>query len=213
MKHCFPFLFLLFSCTTSKITYIDDTAFLQPAIANSPEELVSVNSHPCIDIEGLPGMCSLRVFEGSTIDLTVSGKPYPFQLSISCSDAVKFDKEISVEAKTITKLIIPVPLLEITKSFTCIGEIYPQDRSQQISSKFELRVKIIDKNYEVLETPRIISKEGNTYVVVGKYALHTFVKDNGIWKYYFKDSIVKVSGNKLIIMTESFSGRKSFFKN
>lgn len=192
---------------------MDDSAFLSPSLANSPEETIVVNGHPCIDLEGLPGICSLRAVEGSTIDLTLPGKPYPLQLSISCSEAAKFDKEISVSEGTPTKVSIPVPLLSVTKSFTCIGEVYPQDRSQQISLKFEVRVKIIDKKYEALETPRIIKAGDTTFVVVGKYALHTFVKDKNVWTYYFKSPIVKVSGGKIIVVSESLSGRKSFFKN
>jgi len=214
----FSFLFLLLALISSgcqsrsEIKYMDDSAFLSPTSANSPEAFVSVNNFPCVDVEGIPGLCSIRIKQNQSLKISLSGKPYPYQLSLVCSENVKVNQEFSLPAKEKFSFEISSQNFKSMKSFICIGEIYPQDRPEEVSSKFEIRVKILDENYETGEQIRLEKQSDGYYLNFGKYAKYVHVYDQGKWYFYSKSPSVKVSSPDVFAIAETQTCRYSFFK-
>ena len=137
------FLFVL-SCQTKGETYRHDLGFKLPAESNSFEFPVRLNGYVCQDITGKSGLCYLRIKEGGGVILELSSRMYTYNLALSCTDKLDVDKTFYVEkGKDFTLAITDSGL----SSFGCIGEIFPEDRKENISSKFEFRVKVVSKDY------------------------------------------------------------------
>lgn len=201
------FLVLILGCrTVAPLKYIPDLHYVSPAAANSPELLVLLNGVVCADLSGAPGLCALRAVEGSTINLQIPGQAYAYDLSLVCSDSTGFTQKLSSLSENILSIPLAVPSLAVTKSFTCIGELFPSDRPQPISSRFEFRVKIVAADYQALERPHY--QDG--FLVLGSHSLHAYVQDSGVWQYYHKVPDVKVIDPTAPCIVESASGRRTY---
>jgi hypothetical protein len=213
MKILLVLLLVAFGCTgTRDISYIDDSAFLKPTLGNSPEHPLLLNGKGCLDIDGIPGLCSLRIKSDSDLEITLNGRDYSYQLELSCSAHVATNLQISVPGQQIQKINIPSERFKDSKSFICIGGIYPQDRPDEVSSKFEFRVKVISPDYESREEIQIYLEDNQWFAAPGKYALHTYIYDNNQWKYYYKATSVKVTSPNILVLSESRLCRYNFYQ-
>ncbi len=74
------------------------------------------------------------------------------------------------------------------RSFTCNGEIHPEDRVNSVSAKWHLRALIYDAVY----TPREVMYHRDGKLILGKHAKHSRVCHDGKCKIYKKKTVVKV---------------------
>jgi hypothetical protein len=199
--------------TADRVEYMSDAAFMPPAAAGSPEQPVAVNGRACLDTDGNPGLCSARVRAGTRLELSLPGRPYAYQLVLTCSAALKADAEYSVPAGQPFAVALETSGLPAdVKSFICIGEAHPQDRKDEVSSRFEVRAKVVDKAYEGAEVPRLRRDGGDWFVDTGKYALHVHVLDGGVWTYHYRASSVKVTGPQVLVEVETEACRRSVLR-
>jgi hypothetical protein len=202
----------LLACQGTKVTYMDDEAFLSPSAGNSPEESVTVNGRPCLDTDGGPGLYAVRAKSGSDLVVSLSGRPYAYQLDVTCSASVAFQGQYSAPAAQPLSFTIPAAAFSADKSFTCIGELHPQDRPEPVSTKFEFRASVVSSAYVPRESIQVLQRGGRWYAEPGKYSLHTFVLDGGTWRYYREVTSVTVSGPGVTVTSESRQGRKNLYR-
>ncbi len=186
-------IFALASCNS--LPYKDDVGFLVSAQANSPEFPVYINGKLCTDMEGFVGLCSKRI--RSTEDVTFKFDPqsYPYLLTVSCTQGVTPVPPATVPAGDRFTFTIKAEDFSQFRSFTCIGEVGPQDRSPPISAKFRVTFVVVDSEY--VQRERIyLKKDGKkNYVVLGQHAKDSWVKDSNGWHRFKKMTFVQVFGD------------------
>lgn len=208
-------LLLLVGCKTwftKDKTYVPDTAFIPSGLANSLEYPVIVKDRICADVEGIPGLCSVRV--KSNDDLTIKFLPqqYGYRLLLQCSRSLGIDTTKDVPKNTPFQILLSHSDYNMLKSFICIGEILPADRGE-VSSKFEIRVKVYSEEYSKREDIHMIQRGDDYYLHFGTHALYTSVFQNGEWSHYEeKIEIHLTSPEHVIAFSESQNGRFNFYR-
>ena len=192
-------IFLLTACSCQPIKYSSDVGFLNSAQANSMEFLVRLNGSPCMDMDGKVGLCARRIANNESLIFTQGKRPYGYRIYLKCSNSVGVDESFDILPNAPFKYEIKPEKLEGVKSFTCIGEIFPFDRDQEISALWSARIIVLDNKYTKRETIYKIKKRKKDYLVMGKHAKYVFL--NGDWKN--KKTTVRVKGNKNLAYSES----------
>lgn len=216
MKTADFFFFIFICCVILLLTscqYEDDFTFMSDARANYFSEEVTVNNYLCKDITGAPGACSIQIPNNLDLTLKLAPRPYEYRVTITCSSKLGFEVNTTVLENTERLITIPKDKIAAIDSFTCIGEVFPQDRPEAVSMKFEVRTKVYNAELIKLDEPRIdISSKGKADILVGIYAKHTkvcnstdceFVQE----KYRFKSKLRQVR----YIKAESASGRLAYW--
>jgi hypothetical protein len=210
-KFIFFTLLALMACTT--LPYKDDTGFLVSAQANSPEFPVYINGTLCKDLDGNPGLCSKRIGSTDDIKLHFDAQAYAYDLTVSCSSPITV-QGASVASGQAFDLTISNAQMQGQLSFVCIGEVFPQDRSQAVSAKWEIRIVVRDANYVAREGIYVgQDSDGNPAIILGQYARSAWVFDNGEWSQHKEDTIVTLKGDptKAKAYSESFVMRYNYF--
>jgi len=201
----------LTSCAQN-ITYLPDSNSLSPSQGNSPEILVLLNGKSCQDLDGIPGLCSLRLPKGSILNILIPEKAYSSTITLTCSKQVQATPEWhSIEADQSLILNLSIPDVETLNSFICVGEVFPVKEAEGKGSKFEFRVKTTDAKYIPVETPRVETVEGKHHLILGINALHSYVYDRGEWKYYHKEYKVAVSSPWVKAVVETQQQRRAYY--
>jgi hypothetical protein len=204
---------LLAACQGRAVQYMDDSSFMTPSKANAAEVLVTVNGRPCLDVDGAPGLCALRIKSGEDLVIGLSGEPYAYQLTLTCSSGLQLNGQYSSPAGQVLRVTIPADKYGNLKSFTCIGEIFPQDRPEPSSSKFEFRAAVVSQAYVPREPVQVVERgDGRWYAEPGPYALYTLVKDSGVWRVYHRETSIHVSGPDVIVASESRECRMNLYR-
>lgn len=166
-------LFILLSACQS-IEYASDAMFFNSAQANSFEYLVRVNGKPCKDMDGRVGLCAKRLSTKENLVFTQDARPYSYQVFIQCSKGL-VDQTFSVgKNKPFSMTIYADQIKE--KSFTCIGEVIPNDRAE-VSALWSVRVMVYDGDYIPRETIYIQAAKGKEALILGRYARFTNIGD------------------------------------
>lgn len=183
------------------------------AQADSPEFVVYVNGKLCKDTDGIPGLCSKRIRSNEDVLLHFDPLPYAWHMTLDCGNVGPFPP-IQEVANAAHEILITRAQFVSFKSFTCIGEIFPEDRPQPLSAKWELRAKIVDAQYEAREQITEETKDGRTYLVLGQFARSAWVFDEGKWSKHWKDTIVEIKGNPHHVQawSESYQMRVNTFQ-
>jgi hypothetical protein len=135
------FLVIIFPACSS-LPYQDDTGFSNSSQANSPEFPIYIDNHLCKDNSGKPGLCSKRVKSTDTIQFHIDAQQYAYNLDVSCENPVSPPPSVSVPKGSSLDFSMKGPFG--LPSFVCIGEVFPQDRPQPLSAKWEIRVTQTD---------------------------------------------------------------------
>lgn len=179
--------------------YSSDFGFLNSAQANSPEYLVKINGKFCKDIDGEIGLCAKRVKSNEKISFILDKRPYSYRLNVECSSAVNFKLNVDVLENSAFEFSIDPSQFSESKSFTCIGEVFPQDRKEEVSAFWHSRFIVFDKNYQAREM--IYSFDGA--LILGQNAKYSLlneekqvkhkatVKANGIFKAYSESDAMR----------------------
>lgn len=208
MKFLLVLLVLCCSCTHTEIQYRPDVGFLVSAVADSPEFPVMVDGYFCQDISGKSGLCSVRLKHYKNLKFDFAKSQYAYKVHLLCSKSTGFDKSFDVEEGMPLQIEVPYNNFENIKSFICIGEVFPRDREDKISAKFEVRVKLIDNEYVEREDMRLEKDGDDHYLILGEHARYSRVFDQNEWKYYKKRTKVQVFDiPALMAFSESYSFR------
>lgn len=200
------------SCSSMNIPYKNDTGFLNSAQANSFEFLVYINGKPCKDMDGLIGLCSKRIKNNENIEFSIDPLQYPYRLSLICTKELQFNFTKDYPADMANKFIITPIQYQGLKTFVCIGEIFPADRPEEISSKWQIRVEIVDQKYSNREEIYKIKKKWFTYLVFGQNAKYAKAYYYDRWHYYKKNTMVIIpSDENILASSESDTGRFNYF--
>jgi hypothetical protein len=174
----FLFFSLLILVACGQLEYRADLNFLNSAQANSPEYLAFINGKPCKDMDGQIGLCAKRIRSDEKITMALDKRPYAYRLNVVCSSNVDFKLSVDVvEDKPFSFDILPASFGGL-KSFTCTGEVFPQDRPQEVSAFWHARFVIYDKNYQARE--EIYSARDT--IIFGQHAKYTLVNDEIVLK-------------------------------
>jgi len=204
---------MLSSCRSGAIKYESDVGFLNSAQANSMEFPIKIKGKVCLDLEGVTGLCSTRMKSDEDFVMVIDPQEYSYRYTLTCSKEANADRTIDVAANIETKVVIPKANLVGMKSFICIGEIFPAERQQEVSAKWEVRVKIQDAQYQARESIYETVSGKNTVIVLGKNALYSRVCYGTACKNYTKaTTVVKEDKKNLVVYSESASMRFNFYK-
>lgn len=194
----------------SSLPYQDDIGFLVSAQANSPEFPVYLNGTICKDMDGNPGLCSKRIKSTDTLKFSFDPQVYAYDLTIACTNPISVAGG-SVGANQGFEISITPDQMQGLKSFVCIGEVFPQDRTQPLSAKFEIRIVVADVNYVARERITTTTQNGDTYLVLGQYARSAWVFDGEKWSLHTKDTMVKLKDPaKAKAYSESYNMRFNY---
>jgi hypothetical protein len=202
---------LLGACTT--LAYKDDIGFLVSAQAGSSEFPVYLNGKLCRDMEGLPGLCAKRLKSTEPLTFSFDAQSYSYSLNIRCTQGVDTIPPATVPSGEQYSFTLKAEAFAQFRSFTCIGEIFPQDRDSPISSQFEVRFSVVDARYLPREAIYLRDKDGKTGLVLGAHARTSHVFDEGKWKRYSKKTIVEIKGDpeQVKAYSESFAARFNYY--
>lgn len=181
-------LFVLTSCQS--INYEADFGFLNSAQANSMEYFTLVNGSPCKDMDGKIGLCAKRIKSDQALQFKMDAKEYSYRFNLTCTSSLNADFSIDVEKGKVYEFSIPSDKFSNVRSFTCIGEIFPHDRDQEVSANWSVRVIVVDSEYLERELVYKTTRKGKEFLVFGKHARYVTV--NG--KRYEKKPMVEYKG-------------------
>lgn len=167
-----------------ELEYEADSGFLNSAQANSMEYLAVINGKVCKDLDGLVGLCAKRIASNEDLNFSFDSRPYSYRLDIRCTSTINSDFAVDVLKDKPYSFKIPFSKFATERSFTCIGEVFPQDRAQEVSATFSIRVIVKDAAYRARE--EIYQEQG--YVVLGKNALYAKIDSRN----YEKNTVVKM---------------------
>lgn len=188
---------LLSSC--EQLKYIADTAFLSGAQAGALEFPVSANGSVCKDLTGKVGFCALNIKRDKSINLKMPSRPYAYRLIVNCSNPIVGGTWDVPKKETFSFSIADYKELN---QFQCVGEVFPMDRENKVSSKFGIFVKLIDHKY--LGRENIFKAKG--HLVLGSHSKYvTTPKGHKKKKTYMK---IPKSG---FVFTESEVGRFNYW--
>lgn len=202
---------LIFAACSS-LPYKDDTGFLVSAQAGSAEFPISINGKLCSDMDGEVGLCAKRVSSTEDITFSFMAQPYGWNLVTTCSTGVTQPLPATVEPGKAYSFTMKSSDFSRFRSFSCMGEIKPQDRGEPVSALFEVRFSVYHSKYVQRESIFITDDNGKKFLVLGKYARSALVFDDGAWKRHKKKTIVEIKGDpsKVKAYSESFAMRYNY---
>lgn len=210
----FPLFFITIgtSCSCINIPYHADEGFLNSAQANSFEFLVYVNNKPCKDMDGLIGLCSKRIKSNENVEFKIDPLQYSYRLNVTCTKELQYNFTKDYPANAVQKFIIPSAQYQGLKTFVCIGEIFPTDRPEEISFKWQIRVEITDQKYAYREQIYKMKKGLFNYLVFGQNAKYSRAFYKGKWHYHKNRAWIMIPRNvEIIASSESEMGRFNYF--
>lgn len=204
--------FTITSCKSIKYEADIGDKIIPSGYAQSPEFPVSVNGRICKDVDNIQGFCTIRVKSNESLKIMLANRPYPFKVTIKTSNNISFQKiSIDVLPNTNQEIVIPFDTYNNQNVYNVSGEIFPADRPLPVSAIFDIRVRIIDKDYLSYQTP-YHSLEKNLSVY-GQNSLHTnILYANNVWDYKYKTTYQeKVYNSPCMIITETEKMRFSYY--
>jgi len=202
--------FLLVAC--AEITYEPDRSFLNSAQAGSFEYPMKVNGYLCQDMERVPGLCSKRLADNQALILSISPQLYAYRAQLTCSRDLGADRSVDVAKNEELTLRVEPERFGTLRSFTCIVEIFPADRAEELSAKAEVRVKLYDHRYVGRESMRINTVDGKRVLVTGANAKYSKVCLDDICTRHTEKTAVEIgAAARVFAYSESERMRFNYF--
>jgi len=204
---------MLASCRSGSVKYENDSNFLNSAQANSMEFPIKIKGKVCLDLEGVTGLCSTRIDSSEDFVMAIDPQEYSYRYKLTCSREINFDVSEDVIAGSPKKIVIPKLNMIGVKSFICIGEVFPADRKEEVSAKWEVRVKIYDVKYQKRESIYETTNGKKKLIVLGKNALYSRICYVDECKSYVTTTTVeRLDKPGLNIYSESYNMRYNYYK-
>jgi hypothetical protein len=209
MKYLLIFSLILSGCA-SGLTYQDDQGFLDSAQANSNEYPIKIGTQACQDLDKKPGLCAKRWPNNQDINLTIDPQSYNYTYHLVCSNSIAVDKSANVLSNNAGNIVIPSLSFGKTLSFTCILQVFPQDRSEAVSAQAEIRIVLYDPKYQAREDIYI----ENGRMILGQYARSSHICINSKCSISSNTTSIPVDANsKINAYSESYSMRFNHYSN
>ena len=196
MKVLILFPLLIYSCKGLK--YQADLGMLPSSSANSYEYLMRVNRSVCKDMDGLVGLCAKRIKSDEKLILSFEARPYAYRLQITCSQRVGFEQSYDVLEDL--PMEVEVPHEGRVRSFSCSAEVFPKDRSESVSAKANVTVRVYDKDYQPRVNVLKVEHDDKGYLVFGEAARTVTMQG----RHYKRKPVVRVKDDDLS-KTKAFS--------
>lgn len=183
----FSLLFLMGASRCTSIKYEDDIDFLNSAQANAFEWMVTIDGKVCKDLDGEIGACTKRIKSDHSPVLKHDSRPYAYQVQLKCgagSGVEDFSQD--VEANKSWSYKIESQKITAT-SFTCIGEVFPSDRDNKLSAKWQIRFLVYDVEYERRE----LLQSDQRGFLFGRFAKHSKACSKSGCKNFYKTTAVR----------------------
>lgn len=164
---------LITACACKDIKYKPDIGFIPSAQANSPEFLVKINGSVCKDMDNQVGLCSKRISSDKALSFKMDVRPYAYRLNVECSAVINFSLSRDIPSGQSAEFSIEPSQFSEAKSFTCIGEIFPQDREEEVSAFWHARFLVFDKNYQGREEIYPLGAD----LILGQNAKYTLLNE------------------------------------
>lgn len=194
---------LLSLVACSPLEYKDDIGFLNSAQANSMEYLAKINGKVCKDVDGQVGLCAKRISNAENAIFTFDARPYSYRLNVKCTKELNFELSVDVLENKAFTFTIPKGNYSELLSFTCIGEVFPEDRDGQVSASFQVRFIVYDSQYRMREQ---IYFEGSN-IVLGQHAKYALVDG----KAHSKKTYLKLKKKPVMAYSESKMMRFNYY--
>lgn len=198
-------LFIMGASRCTSIKYEDDIGFLNSAQANSMEWMVTIDGRVCKDLDGLIGACTKRIKSNQSPVLKHDSRPYAYQVHVVCSKGTGIDFSQDVEANKTWTYTIDAEAVKDFKSFSCVGEIFPQDRANSISMLWQIRFVVVDVAYQRRE---ILQGDSRGFLF-GRHAKYAKACGRSGCKSFSKTTAVKFK-NGIRAYSESEQGRFNY---
>ena len=180
---------LMGTSSCQSIKYQNDSGFLNSAQANSYEYPLKVAGKLCKDLDGVPGACIKQFPSDQPIRFRLDAQEYGYRLAVNCSDSINSDFSVDVEDEKPYEWKIDPHKFANVRQFTCIGEIFPEDRDNSLSAKWHLRALIRDGQYVARER---IYYHPEGYLVLGKHSKYAKVCHSGSCERHDETTVLKV---------------------
>lgn len=210
-------LILLFiSCSSPR--YKEDYGYLNSSQANSPEYPVYINNRLCLDLDKRPGLCAVRIRSDRSIEIKIDPQLYSYRLQLVCSKGTEIDKSFDVKEQTDFAYTIDNSSFSKLRSFTCIGEVFPTDRLESVSAKFEIRFIVYDGNYISREAMYFLKTGDSSVVNIGGYSRTAIVYyyNYKLKKYRLmqinKEDIITIPSDRFYLYSESSNMRFNYLE-
>jgi len=191
--------------------YEDDFSFMSDARGNFFSEEVYLNNDLCRDMSNTTGACTLQIPSTGALKYLVAARPYGYRITFVCSKKINFEFSRQVSEMETLEFEIPDKHFKNEQSFTCIGEIFPEDRKEAVSAKFETRIKVFNPHLIKMDKPVSRVEDNKKYIVLGKYSLHGRICNLEECIYTHKEVYKEVNLNgPIFVRNESASGRLSY---
>tara|TARA_R100000458_G_C8270675_1_gene245426 strand:- start:746 stop:1375 length:630 start_codon:yes stop_codon:yes gene_type:complete len=198
-RFIFTLFLVLVASGCQELRYKTDKFSLNSANAKSYEYPITINNHMCLDLNKRPGLCALQHQHSIPVKIEVDPRPYSYLFFIKCTKGI-FSKRIDVPKGKPVFLEIAPDTFEAYDGFSCIGEVFPDDR-ENVSARFNFLVRLVKADYLFREEIALF-KDSQEFLVLGRHSLYSTI--NGKTKK--KKTIIK---NKpgIKVYTESYAMR------
>lgn len=202
---------LVFSC--KQLDYEDDLTYTSPGEANYPDYFVLVNNKPCVDMTGSVGLCAYKHDESIPLSFKLLKQSYAYKLDFRCgnSEGMVFTKVIDVLKDDEASFTIDDETLYGQRYLNCIGDIFPQDRENNASSFFEVRIRLHKDTYINPSEIYTTIHNGNKYLILGEHAYRAKIKTENKWHYLKKKTYFKYDSDIQFAVAETKNMRRSYY--
>lgn len=197
MKNIILLTYLLIISSCKELDYVSDSGFLNSAQANSYEFPLVINGSLCQDMDGRPGICVKQIKNNAVARFALPSRPYSYSLVIKCSSELGYSPTFSIpEGRPFDFAIEDFKGL---RSFRCIGEIFPDDRPQEVSASFQVFFSVYDEEYERREEVIKI----DDMLILGKHSKHVYLCNKKFKCQHKEEKTYVKAGKYSYIFTES----------
>lgn len=176
------------------IPYNDDVGAQASAQANSHEVPVRVQGEVCRDLKKKPGACMVQIKSDEAVRVRIDPMDYSYRLLITCTTGMDVPASVSVAANQVYTLTIEPKVFQDFRTFSCIGEISPDDRPQQLSGKWRMSAIVVDASYQKMDGMYVGNQDNKNYLVNGENCRTAWILMDGKWTRYSKTTAVEIKG-------------------
>lgn len=216
-----PFLLLAFfifmGCSCVPIKYEDDLTFISSGYAGNAEAFARINQKSCVSGEGQIGVCYRSIKKNLDLDFKLLKQSYDYRFRFTCSKNIRATYQESpgspidvLKENEFTFKIDKGEYLDADE-FICRGRIFPMDRPDDVSSFFEVRVLLINPEYQMRENSYVTTKDKKKYLVLGKQAYLSKIFIDGKWQGFKEKTAIELKSENFCAMSESKKMRMNHF--
>ena len=195
------FILLIFLCVITygcqDLKYVSDKFSISSASAKSYEYPIFINRTMCLDLNKRPGLCALQHKHSIPLKIEVDPRPYSYLFFIRCTKDL-FRKRFDVPKGKRVELEIDPDTFQNFNGFSCIGEVFPDDR-EKVSARFNFLVRLVKADYIFREDIDFYNRS-KKHLALGRYSLYSTI--DGVTKK--KKTIIKINSDTKVY-TESYA--------